>query len=164
MISSNDACTVNVKPLEQILKALKARPPVTRVGILGEKTTRHQGGKKHSPTNAQIGAAHEYGAPEAGIPQRSFLRVPISDHLEEELEHAGAFGEDVLKEVVRTGNLIPFMKKVATVAEGIVAGAFETAGYGLWKKWKRKGYHNNANMLLVDTNQLRESIASEVKE
>lgn len=42
-----------------------------------------QGGKAHSDsgmTVAQIGAVHEFGVPEKGIPKRSFLREPMIDN------------------------------------------------------------------------------------
>lgn len=43
-----------------------------RVGIVGSAATKpHAGGDL---TNAEVGAIHEFGAPAAGIPERSFVR------------------------------------------------------------------------------------------
>lgn len=57
--------------LERIRKLaaeLKAKP-VVRVGVLGD------GGNDDELTNAELAAIHEYGAPRANIPERSFLRA-----------------------------------------------------------------------------------------
>lgn len=151
---------INVKGLDQLVKALKARPPITRVGILGGDNAREGGG----PTNSEVGAAHEFGAPARGIPQRSFLRVPISENLEKYMKESGAFKKEVFKNVIKDGSVKPWMETVAANAETVVKDAFDTGGFGKWPAWKDPGYVNNSNMLLVDTGQLRKSITSEVKD
>ena len=157
---SDDTVTINVKGLDQLLKALKAGPPIARVGILGDKTVRSGGGSFQ--TNAEIGAAHEFGT--SKMPARSFLRVPISQNLQKEMESSGALDKKTLNEVVKQGSVLPWVKKIAILAEGIVADAFDTAGFGKWPGWKNPNYTNNSGQLLVDTKQLRDSITSEVKE
>lgn len=159
----SDAYHLEVKGLDQLLKALKVKPPTCRVGILGSHTNRKSQGS-NTPTNAEIGAAHEFGAPSRGLPIRSFLRMPLSDHLNKELERSGALTQAEFKEVIRSGSVLPWLKKVAVVAEDVIRKAFDTGGYGKWTSWKNSSYSNNANMLLVDTTQLRDSITSEVKE
>ena len=154
--------TVEVKGLEQLLKALKAKAPSCRVGVLGGKNVREKEGNGSSqPTNAEVGAAHEFGT--STIPQRSFLRVPIADHLSKEMEESGALDEDTMKAVVREGTVKPWLQKTAILAEGIVAKAFESGGFGKWPAWKNKNYTNNTGQLLIDTQQLRNSVTSEVK-
>jgi phage gpG-like protein len=160
-----DADTIKVEGLDKMLKALRQKPPIARIGILGDKTTRKaKPGEKRVPTNAEIGAAHEYGSPSKGLPQRSFLRVPIGDRLQKEMEKAGALSKAEFREVMKQGSVVPWLKKIAALAEGIVRGAFDSKGYGLWPSWKDPNYTNNANQVLVDTTQLRDSITSEVKE
>lgn len=162
---SNDAFTINVKGLDQLLKALKAEPPIARIGILGTSGHREaKPGEKLAPTNAEIGAAHEFGSPARGLPQRSFLRMPITDRLEKEMEASGALDKDTLASVIEKGSVLPWIKKVAVTAEGIVADAFASGGFGKWPAWKSSNYSNKAGQLLVDTQQLRNSITSEVKE
>lgn len=152
---SEDATTIEIKGLEQLLKALKGKQPTARVGILGDKTQRSD---KSGQTNADIGAKHEFGT--SGMPQRSFLRVPIEEHLNERLESSGAMDPDVLKQVIAQGSIVPWLKKVAVVAEGIVAEAFDSGGFG---KWKPSNMANKKNkQTLVETQQLRNSITSEV--
>lgn len=147
---------LNTHGLDQLLKLLKAKPPVARVGILGGKTSRSSGGR----SNAEIGAAHEFGTSQ--LPQRSFLRIPISDNLQKAMEEAGAFDENTTKEVLAAGTVVPWLKKIAIIAEGIVADAFSTGGFGKWvvSDMRRK----KVAQTLVETQQLRSSITSEVRE
>lgn len=156
--------TVEIKGLDQLVKALKVKPPIVRIGVLGSSSRPASKGNKQAASNAEVGAAHEFGAPARGIPQRSFLRVPISEHLEKELEKSGITDPDTLGEVIKSGDLIPWMQKIAVVAEGIVDDAFETSGDGKWPAWKDPNYTNEGGMLLVNTGALRDSITSEVIE
>ena len=48
-----------------------------KVGLLGEKAAKvedEHGGGKEPMTNVRLAAIHEFGLPEAGIPERSFIR------------------------------------------------------------------------------------------
>lgn len=148
--------TFEIKGLDQILKALKMAPPVCRVGILGEKDSRS--GNQHS--NATVGAAHEFGTTK--ISQRSFLRIPITENLNKQLESSGALDKDTLSNVIKMGDVKPWLKKIGIEAEKVVQDAFDTGGSGKWPAHAR-GYTNNTGMLLVDSTQLRNSITSEVK-
>lgn len=161
----SDDVTLNVKGLDQLLKALKAKPPTARVGVLAETVNRKsEPGQKNTPNNAEVGAAHEYGAPGRGLPQRSFLRVPITDNLDKRLSQEGMLSKQTLADVIKTGSVLPWVKKVTSIAKGIVTEAFETGGFGKWPQWEDSHYSNNAGQLLVDTKQLRDSIVMDVKE
>lgn len=176
---ADDDIEMNLKGLDQLLKAIKERPPVGKVGILGGSNTRSEGkktltfneiqkitkprGKGEAPTNASIGAVHEFGDPSRNIPQRSFLRIPISDLWTKRLVQANAFDEDVLKTVLKTGSFLTWMQKATVIAESIVVEAFTNNGYGEWKAHSA-GYTNNTGMILVDTTQLKNSISSEVSQ
>lgn len=169
--------TLNTKGLDQIAKALTKNLSRVRVGILGGKNTRNStpvGGRSFNATkgsppkgqlsavnNASLGAIHEFGGPK--MPMRSFLRIPIADNLQKYMDKSGAFTQEALKEVLNTGNMTPWLEKIGIIAEGIVADAFDTGGFGKWPAWKTKGYQNNTGQILVDTQQLRNSITSEVK-
>lgn len=135
--------------------ALKRRPPLIRVGILGAKP-REDGG----PTNAQVGAAHEFGTTK--LPVRSFLRVPLAEHLGEYLEAAGAVSPEAFAQIIAAGSFVPWAKKVGIVAENVVADAFDTGGFGKWPPSDMT--HKKVARTLVETAQLRNSITSEVKE
>lgn len=150
---------LELKGLDQIIKALKIKAPSIHVGILSDKATRSKSGKA-TANNAEIGSFHEFGT--STIPMRSFLRVPLSNKLEVEMIKSNALDKNVLKKVIKEGTLIPWMEKIAILAEGIVLGAFDSGGYGEWKGWKDSSYSNNTGQLLVDTQQLRNSITSKV--
>ena len=161
---SDDAIeSFNVKGLEQLIKALKVKPPVARVGILGDGLRQTTEGGKSQPTNAEVGAAHEFGSEKRNLKPRSFLRVPISDGLQKEMERRGLLDKDKMAEVIREGALLPWMEEVAICAEACGADAFATQGNGKWPAWVDKNYENNTGMILVDTHQLRDSITSDVK-
>lgn len=148
---------LNIKGLEHLAKALKDHRVTIRIGILGGgKNARNNG----AMTNAEIGAQHEFGT--SKLPQRSFLRIPISENLEKRIDASGALDADVLRQVVTQGSVVPWMKKIAAIAEGIVADAFDTGGFGKWKPSNMK-YKKN-HQTLVETTQLRNSITSEVVE
>lgn len=150
----NDTITIDLKGLEQVIKSLKGKLPIVSIGVVKESRA------KGKQSNAAIGIYHEYGT--AKLPRRSFLRVPLIDNLEKYLEKSGAFDRDALARVVQQGSLFPWMQKVSVLCEQIVQDAFDTGGFGKWPKWK-PGYQNNSGQLLVDTTQLRNSIASEVR-
>lgn len=168
---SEDAIdTFDVTGLEKLIQALHVRPPTCHVGILGDsprEAEEKEGwvssevSSGDTPTNAEVGAAHEFGT--STIPMRSFLRVPISGNLQKEMEKSGLFNNDKLSEVLKTGSLKAWLEEVAIAAEACVQDAFDTGGDGKWPAWKDPNYTNNAGQLLVDTKQLRESVTSEVK-
>lgn len=183
----SDETTLNVKGIEQLLKAMQKSKAVARVGILGSKNIRQDengkevgsaGGKSvnvnakkplkgskgsnQSLSNAEIGAVHEFGT--TSQPQRSFLRVPISEHFKDKVADSKIAERERLAEVIATGELTPWVKELAVIGEAIVAEAFATGGFGKWPAWKTPGYRNNTGQLLKNTQQLSQSITSEVVE
>lgn len=157
-MSDEDESTIDVRGLDSLLKALKTSAEI-RIGVLGTSAARDS---KDGTNNAEVGAVHEFGT--STIPQRSFLRAPISEHLDKRLDSAGAFDEDVLKQTLKGKSMMPYLEKIKEVAVGIVLEAFDTGGFGKWPKWKNPQYKNNANQLLVDTTQLRNSITGDIVE
>lgn len=148
---------LELKGLDKLLKALKQKPPSIKVGILGDKTIRDGDG----PNNATIGAAHEFGT--SRLPQRSFLRIPIAKNLKKKMESAGAFDKATFQEVLSQGSIIPWAMKIAVIAEGIALDAFAEGG-GRGNRWKPSNMKNKkVHQTLVETQQLRNSITSEVK-
>lgn len=152
---SDETVTINTKGLDQLVKALKGSLPTARIGILGSDS-RSGGG----PSNATVGAAHEFGTTK--LPQRSFLRIPISENLDKEITNSGALDKDVLADVVKKGTIVPWLKKITIIAESIVAEAFSTSGFGKWIPSNMQFKKNQQT--LVETQQLRDSITSEVVE
>lgn len=64
------------KLVEQ-LRALKGK--TVRVGVLADEPKRAKGDASSKRTLVEVARAHEFGAPAAGIPQRSFLRATFDE-------------------------------------------------------------------------------------
>lgn len=141
--------------LKNLIKALGKEEISGRIGILGDSQ-----GRDGEKTNAEIGLKHEYGDNET--PQRSFLRLPLIENLQLYLNSAGAFEKDTIKAVLKTGSASTWLKKVMATAERVVADGFDTGGFGKWKPSNMK-YKKN-HQTLVETQQLRNSIISEVED
>lgn len=153
-MNETPAIEANLKGLDQLIKMLK-KPAVARVGILGGSDSR-----KGKGSNAEVGMKHEYG--KDGMPVRSFLRMPLIDQLEKAMKQSSAFKASVLSDSIKKGSMVPYMKVLAVIAEGVIAEAFATGGFG---KWQPSNMANKKNhQTLVETQQLRNSITSEVKE
>lgn len=149
----SDGPELNLKPIEQLLKAMKLSGTV-QCGILG------RGKRSDGKTNALIGAVHEFGS--ATVPQRSWLRVPLADHFTKYLRKSGLLDKVVLAQVLKTGTVKPWLDKCAVVAERVVQDGFSTGGFGKWVGWSA-GYTNNTGQILVDSQQLRNSVTTKVK-
>lgn len=156
----NPKITLWTASLDSIIKALKEKPPSVRVGILGSNNVRADGS---GVSNSEVGAAHEFGSPTRNLPQRSFLRVPLTERLDQALEKSNFFNKDSLKTAVTEGSLANWAKKIGVVAVGVVLEAFSSNGFGKWAPWRSKNYKNKTGDILVDTTNLRNSITSEVK-
>lgn len=142
--------------LAQLERALSGpRLPCGRLGVIGQKVYRKDAG----PTNAEIGAKHELGLD--GMPMRSWLRIPIIDELQKYLEKAGAFTKQSVKRVIKEGSIKPWLERVMITAERVVADGFGSGGFGKWKPSDMT--HKKNHQTLVETQQLRNSVTSEVK-
>jgi hypothetical protein len=148
--------TIEIKNLKKFLKALNGPSPRIKLGILGDKNAR----SSSSTSNAEVGAKHEFGI---GVPERSFLRKPIIEQFQKYLEEASVYNLQAFQAVIREGTLMGWTTKTAALAETVVLDAFATGGFGQWKA-HAPGYTNNTGMILVDTQQLRNSISYEIKE
>ncbi len=178
----SDTVKLYDKGLKQIIAAFGKKIPKVRIGIMGDdgarqpkappeiityealmaRETNKPGVEAKTPaeppSNAQVLAAHEYGT--AHSPQRSVLRVPIADNLAHYLQRAGAFDDKVLTRLVESGEIRPFMEKIAITAETVVDDGFETGGFGKWKPSDMT--RKTVAQTLVETTQMRKAITSEV--
>lgn len=141
--------------LKKLVQIFNGRMPTARVGILGNTT-----GRDGQLTNAQVGAFHEFGT--SKLPIRSFLRVPILENFRRFLYKSNQFTPGKLKEVVAAGSARKWVEIIGVIAEDVVAEAFATGGFGKWKPSNMKFKKNHQT--LVETQQLRDSITSDVKD
>jgi phage gpG-like protein len=168
----------NSADLHRLAKMLDfGRGHVIRVGIFGSKNTAHRpavGKSRNSKgerktkgiqtsalTNAEVGAKHEYGdlSGKPPIPARSFLRMPIWMKQKEIMGRVGK----VTWRFLEHGDIMGLLKRFGLECENVVQDAFSTGGFGQWSPLsdvtkKRKG----SDAILIDTGQLRRSIASDV--
>ena len=102
----------------------KAKRGYVAVGLPAEEV----GGQVYGDgqTVAQVGAQHEYGA---GVPRRSFLRVPFTTKRDELSTAIARQFEDVFQ---RGKSAEQALGLIGTVAVNISKGAFTTRGYGEW--------------------------------
>ncbi len=161
---------LDTKMLDALIKAFDEsdKGVFAKVGVLGGITRKaelsYDVSKQQaaSQTNAQIGARHELGDPASNLPIRSWLRMPITEKMQETLIKAlpPAAQKRLWKEIIETKSLRPFVKKLAILGEQIVQMGFDTGGFG---KWKPSQFRHKANQqTLVETQQLRNSVSSEV--
>ena len=134
---------LKIDKLQKIAKAMKAKPPMAKIGIMGGR-------------NAEIGAIHEFGT--VTTPQRSFLRIPLTEHLSRYMTDA-KFSETDLKKVIQQINLQPWTEIIAETAKKLIDDAFDTGGFGKWAPDQRRAYSD-----LSRSGKLRDSITYEVKE
>ena len=162
-----------------LYEGLKTKPEI-QVGIFAAASSRTDG----ALTNADLGAAHEYGVPEHGLPPRSFLKTPIADHATEIMAPFKGHPEAMLAK----SDLMTMWKRIGIAAENVVLGAFKSDGYGKWQPlsyryllWKLNhtqygGKRNRslnkrktmilsgaAQAILILTGQLRSAISSRVR-
>lgn len=124
------------------------------VGLPKEKV----GGKVYGKgwTIIANGAAHEYGAPQQGLPQRSFLRVPFRVKQKElNVQIAKEF------EAVATGtrSVDVGLNRIGVLARNISQGAFTSLGYGTWEPSQKP-----TGQTLIETGILRSSITWVVRD
>lgn len=142
----------NEKVISNFIKALKtANKSCARVGILND-TARNDS----FLTNAEIGEQHEFGI---GVPQRSFLRMPIANHLQEKIDEAYPLNKKTLEQIVSEKSFYPLLKKLGSLGHEVVMDAFDSGGYGTWKPLSPLTIAlKGSDTILIDTFQLKDSV------
>ena len=147
--------------LKKILKNFK-RPGYVKVGILQSSGKIGRSDEKSKINNAELGAVHEFGT--QNIPERSFLRMPLEDDFDAELEKSAA-DKDFCELMVKDPNA--FLNRLGQKALKVVQNAFNNGGSSQ-TKWTalnpKYAKTKNVNMILVETSQLRDSVSYEVVE
>lgn len=133
-----------------------AKKAVVAVGLPVEKV----GGKVYGDgmTVVEVGSSHEYGA---GVPRRSFLRVPFQIKADEMDKVTATQFRDVFEKGQDAKRALGL---IGMQAMNIVIGAFTSRGYGVWpdisdSTKRAKG----SSQILIDTAILRGSITYVVR-
>lgn len=142
---------LNRKGLDKLIKILSGPKAIAKVGIVGDSF------REDGKSNAEVGAMQEFGT--STIPQRSFIKVPLSTQLKSEIENSQKFNKKSLDEISAANSLVPWAQIMGEIGEKVVIGAFDSQGYGKWPANKQPGHSS-----LLDSQQLRDSISYEIKE
>ena len=160
-IGQHASVRVDLTGLNNLIKAADNQYLV-RVGILGSKPRSKAKGKdekKDPPTNAERGLAHEKGVKSRHLPRRSWLQVPLEDHLPEEFVKNGPRA----RTLILVGQTIKAYQDLQGICERIIQKGFETGGYGKWAPLTEATIaRKKSSQILIDTAQLRRSVTSEV--
>lgn len=145
----------DLKGLKKFIKSLGELNGLTvKVGVLKGHNARND-----KQTNAGVGLVHEFGSFTKHIPERSFLKMPLTTHQQEVIKAAKAGIEHNLVE----GTVREKMVQIGTAAEKVVDDAFDSGGFGMWQPIsKATEDRKNSAAILIDSGELRKSISSEV--
>jgi hypothetical protein len=106
--------------------------------------------------NPSIGFQHEFGNPETSLPERSFLRMPLEQHLKPVLNF------DWFSRLVKTGAKCT-VALLGVFGEDVVQEAFASGGYGQWPALKKRTIQRKgSSKILIETAQMRKAVTSRV--
>lgn len=136
-----------------LLRRLAKSREAVRVGILDDSPKKAREGDGGRYSLVEVAAVHEFGAPAAGVPQRSFIRATVDLNEREiaRLQHATMSSFVQGKVTLRQGLDRIGMKVAAMMQKRIAAGIDPPLAESTIA---RKG----SSKPLVDTGQLRSSI------
>lgn len=156
-----------LRTLQTRLAELEKR--AVKIGLLASTAHRTPTESDRINHNPSLGAIHEFGlsytvrktGSTVTIPERSFLRMPLTQHFGEVTFKSGASWADIL---MLRGSLA-VLQQLGKAGERTIQEAFDTKGWGQWPPlskltiWKKK---RNRTAILIETEQLRRAITSQV--
>lgn len=148
--------SLNTKNLDQIIKISKEKYKV-EVGVIN-------GGDfiddKGNITVAGYGLVNEFGSATRGIPERSFIRVPLNLHLNENIRN---YKDKYINFLFKSQKIDKAYSYLGVNAKKIIVEAFSTSNNGLWKpNTKRTIKQKGSSKPLIDSGRLRKSISYRV--
>lgn len=167
---SDEESTYNTSGLDELSKMISSNKCTAKLGILGNKNTRTpEPGEKTALTNAEVGAAHEFGI--SNLPARSFLRMPITMYLDKQIQKPGFFNQKDIDTSIKKKSLRNMIEKIAVAGLEVVLEAFNTGGFGTWAplsaaRIEQRAKLNQGTQILVvpNSHQLRDSQSFEIEE
>lgn len=125
----------NLDGLEKLMKLLKDDSYI-RIGIIGASAGA-QHDKESGLTNALLGTYHEFGGTSKNgkpqPPQRSFLWMPLRDHLKFDDSSMRDLKKILWKQFFIKKSADAFWQTLLTRALETIEEAFDTEGWGAWK-------------------------------
>jgi hypothetical protein len=167
---------MEVGRLDNLAQTLEdAESSYLKVGVLGDYAGRIPGAsgvgrEKSDLTNPQLAMWHEFGTfptlkpfargmgpTRVGLPERSFLRMPLWLKLPSALQNMGS---DAAWGAFLMGNgIVKLLDLVGNECVGIIADAFHTGGFGNWAPLKRRTILRKKNSdILIDSGKLQRSV------
>ncbi len=129
-----------------IAKTIEARGLRTTIGIQDSEAGADHGGIN----NANLAAVHEFGAPSAGIPERSFMRAPFDRNVEKYNRFMGSRARDLRRS---------FKRILAAAGELVKADMIRAIDDGLSPGLKPATIRaKGSSKPLIDTGQLKQAI------
>lgn len=108
-------------------------------------------------TNASIGLRHEFGSPDANLPERSFLRMPVITRLDKEISTVPRADWEYQ---LQTKGLPGLLEVIGQMAFNVIRDAFHTGGFGRWAPLQPATIRRKQSSdILINTTQLERSIA-----
>lgn len=135
MANQQTKVEANLDGLEKLMKLLKDDSYI-RIGIIGASAGA-QHDKESGLTNALLGTYHEFGGTSKNgkpqPPQRSFLWMPLRDHLKFDDSSMKDLKKILWKQFFIKKSADAFWQTLLTRALETIEEAFDTEGWGAWK-------------------------------
>ena len=154
---------LNCAPLESAISNLEESDNAyLKVGILGDyagRTSDETGTKRKNSdlTNPLLGLWHEFGVVKTGLPERSFLRMPLLLKLPDSLKNMASQAE--WYRIITEKGFVHMLDLIGNEAIGIIADAFHTGGFGFWQKLKPATIFRKKNSdILMDSGQMSRAV------
>ncbi len=131
-----------------------------QVGLFSDTAGRVAGPNKIQD-NPSLGFGHEFGCIKTKnhIPERSFLRMPLSLHLGKAVE---ALGIRWLAVMMKQGTK-RVLGLLGALGEDSVQEAFATRGYGVWPSLSQSTINRKgSSAILIESAQMRKAVSSRV--
>ena len=124
---------VDTAKFDEILNVLEKDKSYLKVGVIGKTNSRSSTDGK---TNAEIGLKHEFG--KDGMPQRSFLRMPMNEKFFNNLEGSRFLKKKdaFAKEILEHRSLVSVLGEIGLIAEETIKSSFDDHGFGRWPQSK----------------------------
>ena len=150
-------------PLESLIQNTEdIQSAYLKVGILGDyagRTPDENGTEREDSdlTNPQLGFWHEFGIVKTGLPERSFLRMPILLKLPDALTKMGSAEE--WRSLIIDRGIVELLDVIGNKCIEIIAWAFHTGGFGTWAKLRPRTIMRKKNSdILIESGQMQRSI------